>query len=78
MRFIYTATRESDDWRLHLLNRGTEYEPWTICWNYDEKHKCWDWGIYVNSLSEALLIFIEKYVYYGFNSVVEGYAERQN
>ena len=77
-RFMFTAVREYDGSRLHLLNRDTEYNPWVICWNYDEKSKSWDWGTYCNRLNDALITFLDKYSNYGFNRVIEGYAEYSN
>jgi len=71
MRFIFTAIREYDGARLHLLNRGTEYQPWVVAWNYDGQTKSWDWGNYSNNLSEALATFLDKYSNYGFNRINE-------
>jgi hypothetical protein len=72
IKFIFTAIRDDDGSRLHLFNRGTEYQPWVVAWNYDEQTKSWDWGNYSNTLSEALTTFSDKYSNAGFSRVHEG------
>jgi len=72
MRFIFTAIRESDGWRLHLLNRNTKYCTWVVCWNYSTQHNSWDWGMYCNDLKEALSVFTAKCREFNFDKVIEG------
>ena len=55
-----------------MLNRGTEYQPWVVAWNYDEQTKNWDWGNYSHKLSDAIATFEDKYSNFGFNRVNEG------
>jgi hypothetical protein len=76
MRFILTATRKADNSRLHLLNRHTEYYPWTVCWNYSPANGDWDWGSYNDTLKDALGVFSRKVGEHGFDDVVDGYTDR--
>lgn len=78
IKFLFTATREYDGERLHLLNRGTEYQPWVVAWNYDEQTKSWDLGSYSNKLSDALATFLDKYSNYGFDIINEGFKVKKD
>lgn len=75
MRFILTATRKSDSYRLHLINRHTEHHGFVVCWNYSKTSNSWDWGSYCNSLKEALSLFSQKVTEYDFDDVTDEQSE---
>lgn len=77
MNFIFTATGDNDNSRLHLLKRDTEYQPFVVCWNYDPSDNSWNWGTYCNTLKKALTAFIKKCDENGFTDIFEGYADKK-
>ena len=78
LRFILTAIRKSDNWRLHLIDRGIDSDSsrLVVCWNYDMESGTWDWGSYSGNLKDALTIFMEKCTEHEFDEVLYGYLER--
>ena len=74
-KVIFTAIREENRARLHLLNRNMEHNAFVVCWNYNPANTTWDWGAYSDKLIDALSIFVKKCREHDFSKVVEGYAE---
>ena len=79
LRFILTATRKSDNARLHLIDRGIDSDnsKYVVCWNYDATSDTWDWGTYCGNLKNALNVFTQKCEEHGFDDVSEGYLDKQ-
>ena len=77
IRFIFTAAREIDCQRLHLIKHDGKYTPWVVCWNFDSETTTWDWGTYCSTLKDALAVFIRKLTEHEFDCVDEGYIERR-
>jgi hypothetical protein len=73
IKCIFTATRNTDTAKLHLLKYHGKAHQWLICWNYDLKTKSWDLGIYCADFKKALSEFRQKCSEYHFNEVYENY-----
>lgn len=50
---------------LHIIDRGTNFEPFVVCWNFDGKE--WDWGSYFSTIERARDVYCEKQIEYGFD-----------
>lgn len=79
MKFILTATKQTGNDRLHLINRNIQNTdtPYVVCWNYYPKHRSWNWGTYCCTLKEALYIFNKKIREFRFDDVFEGYVDME-
>ena len=46
---LITTKTYSDDWgplTVALINRGGEFQPWVVAWNYNEEGDYWGQGHY--------------------------------
>lgn len=73
IKCMFTATRETDKAKLHLLKCDKQAHQWIICWNYDKKSQSWSSGAYWSDFKQALSEFKQKCADYHFDEIVENY-----
>ena len=73
IKCLFTATRDTDRAKLHLLNLGNTSRQWAVCWNYDMKTKSWTTGTYCSDFSRAVAEFRQKCAEYQFGEIFENY-----
>jgi curved DNA-binding protein CbpA len=73
IKCIFTATREKDRAKLHLLKQTNKVSQWFICCDYDSKSQNWNPGTYFNDFKKALSAFRQKCAEYQFNQIFESY-----
>ena len=64
MKELWKATHPRRDATLHIVNRGTPFQPFVVCHNFDGAE--WDHGTYCDTLEQAIEAFQAKLLDFGY------------